>query len=322
MCWVNLFILVSGYFSIHHTLKPILRLIVDLVIYNTIAYIIATILFGIDFSFIGIVKSIDIHNWFVLNYAILVLVAPMLELYFKNLDRKAIGKSCIVLLIVNVIFGWFWGVVNDNGYNYINFIFLYFIARYIRLTNETSSLLTYKHIQKYGMIYWAISAILLVLAYLALVMYHKTPESTRWFGYNNPLVIFSSVCLYVFIISKKFYSKWINLFATGIFGVFLLHTPPVIQPIRNNFAHHIFINNGYIGIIVLALILLIVLTCISIFIEKINKTIVTYIDAFLCKYQKRLSLILSLYKNPSRNFREGFLYREYVSFILPKARVH
>lgn len=46
-------------------------------VYGIIAYIVGVVFLGVDFSIKGLIKGIDIHNWFVVNFAVLVLTAPI-----------------------------------------------------------------------------------------------------------------------------------------------------------------------------------------------------------------------------------------------------
>lgn len=149
---VNLFILISGYFGIKQLVKPILKLVIDLVVYGIIAYLIGVAFLNIDFNLNGLVHSIDIRNWFVVQFVLLIFMSPMLEATLNGQSRVTLGKWVGLLLIVNVCFGYFLGYVNSNGYNYLNFIQLYVIARYIRLMKEEKTSL-YVHITKYAFFY-------------------------------------------------------------------------------------------------------------------------------------------------------------------------
>jgi len=218
------------------------------------------------------INGLAIVGVFVIHFALLVLVAPILEVALKGKDERTVGKWVILLLIVNVFFGFLLGYVNDNGYNYSNFILLYVIARYIRLIEEKPTRL-YNHIQKFGILYWILAAILLTVGFVILYKIGKVPSSTRYFAYNNPLVLFSAFCIFIVFSSLKFKSKWVNIIAAGMFGVFLMHTPPEIIPLRNKISSLIFLQYGYLGIFAEVFILFTALTIIAIPTEKLNSFI-------------------------------------------------
>lgn len=101
----------------------------------------------------------------------------------------------------------------------------------------------------------------------------KIPDGVRYFSYNNPLILLSSICIFTFFASLKIQSKYINLIATGMFGVFLMHTPPEIIPIRNAKTAVIYASYNYLGIFIEAILLFFILTLVTVPIEYVNKKI-------------------------------------------------
>lgn len=279
---VNIFVLISGYFGIKHLLKPILKLAVDLTVYGVVAYLIGVTIFDINFSLKGMIHGIDIHNWFVVQFALLVLSAPILESVLREKDTKTIGQWVVLLLIINVFFGYILGYVNVNGYNYLNFILLYFMARYVRVMKENKSPL-YIHIKKYGILYWLLPSLLLMAGMICLWHLGHVPSSIRYFGYNNPLILLSSLSVFILFSSLNIRSIHINKIATGMFGVFLLHTPPEIIPIRNAYSSLIFQDFGYMGIFIEAIALFSVLTIIAVPVENINSRLLNIVYGIIKK---------------------------------------
>lgn len=280
---VNLFVLISGYFGIRHISKALLKLGIDLMVYGIIAYIVGVVFLGVDFSIKGLIKGIDIHNWFVVNFAVLVLTAPILESSLKNINRRTLEKWLVFLFIANIFFGWIMGIVNTDGYNYVNFVFLYFIARYIRLTQEEGSKV-YNCGRKYGLIIWILTGLVLTAGMVgANVFLGKSLKATHYFGYNDPLVILSAISLFVVVSSLKIQSRYINIIATGMFGVFLMHTPPEIIPIRNSLSSLVYQQYGYLGIFTEAILLFICLSVVAIPVERLNQQILKALYGFIKK---------------------------------------
>jgi hypothetical protein len=146
---------------------------------------------------------------------------------------------------------------------------------------ENSSI--YRHFNKYGIYYWITSSIILTLGMITLWKMGHVSNSIRYFEYNNPIILFSFFSLFVLFASFKIQSKYINLLATGMFGVFLMHTPPEIISIRNTFSSHIFQNFSYAGIFTEAICLFIILSIIAVPIEQINKRILKVVYGFVKK---------------------------------------
>ncbi|MCH3980523.1 MAG: hypothetical protein LKE41_01130 [Prevotella sp.] len=113
---VNLFILISRYFGIKHIVKPLFKLGIDLVVYGLIAYLIGVLFLGISFSISGLIHGIDIHNWFVIHFALLVLSAPILEAALQGKSSDCLFRWIVLPLIINVFFGYLLGNINVNGH--------------------------------------------------------------------------------------------------------------------------------------------------------------------------------------------------------------
>lgn len=243
--------LISGYFGIKHLVRPLLKLAIDLIVYGIIAYLLGVMLLGINFSMKGLLYGIDIHNWFVINFAMLVLTAPIIEVAFEGMKERT-------------------------------FILLYFMARYVRLMKDNNSQL-YLHFKRYGVHYWLLSSVILTVGMICLYKLGHLPQSVRYFGYNNPLILLSAFSVFILFSSLKIQSKYINIIATGMFGVFLMHTPPEIIPIRNAYSFQIFQTYGYLGIFAEVIILFMVLTLIAVPVEHINQRISQVIYGFIKK---------------------------------------
>lgn len=68
-----------------------------------------------------------------------------------------------------------------------------------------------------------------------------------------------------------------------MFGVFLMHTPPEIIPIRNALSSQVFQDYGYIGIFTEVICLFIILSLIAVPIEQVNKRILQAIYGLIKK---------------------------------------
>lgn len=169
------------------------------------------------------------------------------------------------------------GNVNSDGYNFVNFIFLYYIGRYIRMVSETPF---WRKVSKYGIWIWLVSSLVLTGGFVLLAEMGKDIESSRYWGYNNPLVIVSSIAIFSYFSRLKFQNKWINIAATGVFGTYLLHTTVAIRPIRDSFASSIYGEYSYGGIMILSVIIFVLCMMLSVGVLKLNEKIKN--TALLC----------------------------------------
>lgn len=147
VCAVNTFVLISGYFSIRPKLKSFLNFYLMCAFY-------AGLLYTINLYFVeSHINRWCIYNtvmpfgmyesssgwWFLPNYMILYLLSPFLNRIIDNLSRKEFRISLFILSVVIFYFGWYrqmkWA---EAGFNFVNFIFLYFIGRYLAMHCKSS----------------------------------------------------------------------------------------------------------------------------------------------------------------------------------------
>lgn len=136
---VNAFVLISGWFGINGDYKRVYSLIYQLLI--------CTVPLALWFAAIGeinlfTIKAIDKYifgwgnYWFVIDYIGLVLFAPVLNLIAENANKQILRIFLISTLILIVLFD----VVlrstvlgMEGGYSLLWFVYLYLLARYMRL---------------------------------------------------------------------------------------------------------------------------------------------------------------------------------------------
>ena len=130
--------------------------------------------------------------------------------------------------VITFYFGYLWsGEINSNGYNLMNFMFLYSIGRFIAL--HTSNVKTEKS-------KW-ISIVVYVLCSFAIVgivefLFHIGQQGKIWkfgFYYNNPLVVISAIAFFLFFRNLKIQSKLINRAAVSVLAVYLIHENPIVS---------------------------------------------------------------------------------------------
>lgn len=132
---VNVFILISGYFSIRPSVKSVANLLFCCFFYSVgirLGYILlpkegGASLFDFWSSFLFISNSV----WFVADYLMLMIFAPMLNAFVeKNSKRTCLG-TLVLMLIFAFYFGLFKGKLVEyiSGFSFVTFILLYMIGR-------------------------------------------------------------------------------------------------------------------------------------------------------------------------------------------------
>lgn len=291
VCGVNLFLLISGWFGVKRIWSQIVRLIVDCVIYCLIANLLCIFVFGYPFSWHELFFSCNfLNNWFVTAFIMFLLMIPLVERALENIDIKTLGKFIILLTVFNVLFGYCVGVLNTNGYNAINFVYLYVIGRYLRYC---SSYPFYKKWASHGYILWLLCVIPLVIGFLLLTHFVPWQESLsqKYFGYNNPFVLLSSVGLFLSFSVIQVHSLLINKLAKGVFGVFLLHTTSIFIYYRVTYIRTLYEEHGYVALLVVALLIFVIGSFIALFVENFKSLFVEKIGK-----QKKGRRVNSLFK--------------------------
>lgn len=308
LCWcaVNTFILISGYFSIRPKAKSLFNLYLVCAFYAGALYITHLYLTGSHLNRwviyntlmpFGLWKSSS-DWWFIPNYLILYILSPLLNQVIDNISKRKFQYFLLLQAIVVFYFGWYrnesW---NGMGLNWINFIFIYFIGRYIAIYCKSSKCLSSKS-GIYcvlwisfgiiiGMIDWVTSAI-------------EPFFSWMWFNcqYNNPLAIASAICLFMSFKSMNIkYNRVINWLAASALPIYLVHNNNYIvaQSLYKYVTqiydtHSTTIAYGLIFLISIALMI-----CIPLF-DKLRMLITNPISKWLCDVYYRVKpCILSFF---------------------------
>lgn len=223
---INCFILITGYYMCKSkiTFQKFLKLLLEIVFYNTVVYL-SFVAFGyISFDMENFLYSAapikGIVNDFSSCYIVFYLFIPFINKILKGITKRQHIALLALALFTYSIIAWFLPVT----FNYVTwFIVMYLIGAFIRLhatpKNETC--------KRWGIL----SAFTLLLAMFSVVGYfwHTTkigyPDAYRYImDANKPLAVIVSVSLFMFFKSMKpFYSRAINLIASSTFGVLLIH---------------------------------------------------------------------------------------------------
>lgn len=258
ICAVNCFILISGYFSINLRLDKFLLLSVTLFLY--------TLIFDTGFlisekKWLTALASTFIFShckyWFVRNYIYLMLLAPVINYLFTNLNRHLINYFILIVIIISCYLGFIWdNEPNPTGYNLFQFIMIYCIGRYIKIyglkLNRIKSFLLY-----------FLSAIVTGILMSIFWLYDHHWYAIKMINYNNPLVILSAIGLFLYCKTIQLNSKFINKIAQSAFAIYLIQsslwcTSFYYQDIWNSQS----IFGGSIILIIIPLSILVVIACI------------------------------------------------------------
>lgn len=215
---VNVFVLISGYFGINLNTKKVLYLCFSLLFYTILFTTIPKFVEGDTLHGIHRMALLSgTYYWFVREYFFLMLFCPLINLGFDKLERKSVQLLIGGMIIISCYIGFiFQRSINLNGYNFVNFIMLYMIGKYIRVYYKTSK----RYSKSYAFVYFSLS---LITACLCIQLFERGYGELAWrmTYYNNPFVVLSSIGLFCFFKELEFKSNVVNKLAKSSLSVYL-----------------------------------------------------------------------------------------------------
>ena len=215
---VNCFALISGYFGIKARWSSFARLTLLCVVYAVGIYTLLAAFGLVPWSWVSWVQSWMVYShtdlWYVPAYLGVFLLSPLL-------NHTGFNKWMLAAFVAfNVWCGWLWhGSFNPTGYTVMQLVMMYLIGRYIR--NNIDISIRRKRVRCLAAAaYLACTALIVVMALFT--------DSLFAYAYNSPLVLCSSVSLFMFFASLEFRSRIVNRLAATAFAVYLVHKNPYI----------------------------------------------------------------------------------------------
>ena len=244
---VNIYVLITGYFMVKNkiSIKKIILLELEVLFYSIVIYLIMTFAgqhkFGIK-EFITYLFPITTKKyWFFTAYMGLYILSPFLNILANSMKKK---QYEIFLIICTILFSGIKSLYpsnnileGNNGFNLTWFIYLYFLAGYIRLYFNVNI----KKIKLF--IIYLICTIVPLLIQFILIKYFNINYVKKYLdfliGYNNIIVLLESISFFLLfkemdfkhINDQKFSFKLVRFFSSSVFGVYIIHEHRVLSSI-------------------------------------------------------------------------------------------
>lgn len=231
VCWgaVNTFILISGYFSIQPNAKSFFRYYLVCAFYSGVLYFVYLCLTDLPLNRRIIYYTLMPFGlweqgnnwWFIPQYMILYVLSPILNKISNSLDKRHFQVILLLSSIVVFYFGWYRNEMwSEQGLNFINFMFLYLLGRYIHVWCDNVKI--NNTLLGGG---WILSGVTIgVIEWYADICIVDTPCLKYMCQYNSPLCVCSAVCLFMFFKSLNVKNnKTINWFAISALAIYLVH---------------------------------------------------------------------------------------------------
>lgn len=246
---VNGFMLISGYFMIKTSLSRILKIFLYCSVASAICYIFLLIVDPeAQFSIRKLGSSLLLpishrSNWYIQIYFAFMLLAPIFNYAVRGLEKRGWIYVITALLVVNVYFGWFQGssCATGGGYSFMQFIFMYFLGAFIHKYYVPKP--RHRLPLLLGWLGFAALTAAYNFAFTDASLAVDTP-----FEYNNPFMVLTSLCFFMFFLCFDFKSRAVNLIATGVFAVYLLANHRYSEPYVYKWGYDIY-SSGVPGFI-------------------------------------------------------------------------
>lgn len=225
MC-VNLFILISGWFSIKPSIRGFCNFAFQCLYFSIGIYIIFIIAGRAQFNMLDVSRCLYFTNWdwFVKAYIGLYIIAPALNALVEKISKRQLQYFLISFYTFQTLYS-VRGSASfiESGYSTFSFIGLYMIGRYLN---------------RYGFL--KVSDIKLIIAVVApisltsLVYFFDAGRDTFMFSgmclsYANPIMIIAASALtLLFGRLRVGYNPIVNFIAASAFAAYLLHYDPHI----------------------------------------------------------------------------------------------
>lgn len=219
---VNVFVLISGWFSIKPSLKGFCNLIFQCVYFFLGIYVVLLLTGQVALSVRGIRYCLMLTplTWFVKSYIALYILAPVLNVFCEKSTRAQFKVVILAFFAFQTIYGLSYSVsFICSGNSTFSFIGLYLLARYLNFYKPA--------ICKWGGVLFILSVILDTVACHALVCVGFESLAGVIYANINPLVIIGACGLLLWFANLRIKnSQLINWFGASSFAVYLLHANP------------------------------------------------------------------------------------------------
>ncbi len=225
---VNLFILISGYFMVKNNFsyKKIIYLLLEVIFYNSISAILASIL-GVE----SIFRIFYSPYSFLRMYIILYFLSPFINKLIKNITKMEYQKLLLICIITWSFLPTILGTMKNSTENLdfycrmIWFVVMYLIGSYIRIYDI--KILKQK---KNTIILSTIMFILLSLSIIIIYIFKSyIPKLSNFelaylWGPNNIVTLILSISLFELFANINIKSnKVINTLASTTLGIYMIH---------------------------------------------------------------------------------------------------
>lgn len=287
---VNIFVLISGYFTIKLSWKSFFSLMWVIAFYKIFHLCADAFVFNINHQlWEWIIKPFSAPvsggGWFVDIYILLMIVSPLINILLANLNEKEYKRGLFAILILDCGYGWLLNMHFDAyGYSLFHFVVLYYLGygvHYFKILDKCNH---------FAALLCSIS-VTIIMSLFALSI--KIPVSLS--SYCCPLVMFSSICIFKLFESLKIKNNvLVNTFASSMFAVYLIHDAGNVSKYFYKLINNWYLHFDLSGFVIRVFFAIISLFVFSVCLDAIRKMLSSYVIEFSIFCQKVLKRVIEV----------------------------
>lgn len=224
---VDVFVLISGWFSIKPKQKSICSFLFQIVFLQILSYVVfvSTGLVELNKESIKDLMMLKpFQGWFIKAYLLLYIISPVLNAFVENASKRKLRNVLIAYWSFLILLGWVFDATDyiNNGYSVVSFVGLYLMARYMKVWCPKWSC---KDKKKDIIIYFLCCVVFFCIIFFGGLLGVSQTSFLAWklCSYVSPLTVIGAASLLLFFSKFKINNSFVNLCGKGCFSVYLLH---------------------------------------------------------------------------------------------------
>lgn len=279
-CGVSLFVLISGYYSVHGTVKKVLRLYITVWVYSVVRFAIETLI-SRNLVLKELIKAIlpvsSNRYWFISAYMLILIFSNYINFLVEQMSKEQFQKLLFLFFFVFSIVPTFliFNIMGKTGKNVANLFLIYMIGRYIYIYIPEK--LEIKKLLAAGT---ALFVIEYGLNYLCSLFIKGQAGMVNHFAQDDSIFIIAlSVIIFMVFRQIHFRSNFANILAKHVVAVYLLDGG-IRDIINYKFDLFVFEDKWYLFVIIAAEVLIVMAAGIAI--DMVRTKIFGGCEATLC----------------------------------------
>lgn len=225
---VNLYILISGYYKIKWRKKSLFSFIFQVYFWVLGVHFFCLLVGCCTSSHIWYhLNCLSNSYWFVTAYLLLYLLSPLLNAFCEKATNMQFNTFLIFYFTIQLYLCANGNPIFGRGYGVLSFIGIYLLGAKVRMVNKR-----FKISKITLLIIITTSIIVLKMFWLRGTFGYtmlQVKQSFLGLAYNNTIIIFLSLLIFLFFLQIKIKSTIINTISKTVFAVYLLHMHPDLK---------------------------------------------------------------------------------------------